>query len=65
MKPSTAPCGYFKIFSTAVLVSFDFQSQTSTLTKTALVVPDGNTVVLLKYAMAVLFIINKILKRIP
>lgn len=65
MKPSTTPCGYFKIFSTAVLVSFDFQSQTSTLTKTALVVPDGNTVVLLKYAMAVLFIINKILKRIP
>lgn len=65
MKPSTAPCGYFMIFSTAVLVSFDFQSQTSTLTKTALVEPDGNTVVLLKYAMAVLFIINKILKRIP
>lgn len=48
MKPASSPCGYFMISSTAVLVS----EPNLNPYKTAVVVPDGNTVVLLKYAMA-------------
>ncbi len=51
IKPLHLPRGgYFMISCTAVLVSSDSQSQT--LTKTTVVEPDGNTVVPLKYTVA-------------